>query len=192
MFTLKTIEEYEEILKNETCVGKKCEECIVFKNGVCTIGKLHPNDENTKNKFYKELYNILLNEYKQACEMLNINGVTNERAKTLANGIDVLTTRYRKEINCMLQEYPIKVEADFKTLEQAIGDDKVYFTFSVDKNSQLIPALLSNIRNNNCEICISTERKPIKSKVSNVGQDGSKINELDFTGSDGSKISRYF
>ena len=97
MYILKMIEEYEEILKNETCIGKKCEECIVFKNGVCTVGKLPPNDENTKNKFYKELYSILLNEYKQACDMLNFYGIPNERAKTLANGIDVLVARFREE-----------------------------------------------------------------------------------------------
>lgn len=164
MFTLKMIEEYEELLKNGPYNGTK----------------------------FKELYDALLQEYKQACSMLNAYGVTNERAKTLANGIDVLATRFRKEINCILQEYPIKVEANFKTFEETVGDDKVYFTFSIDKNSQLIPALLSNIHNNNCEICISTERKPIKSKVSNVGQDDSKSNKPDFTGSEGSKISRYF
>ena len=118
-----------------------------------------------ENKESKEvIFEKLLAEYKQACDMLNFYGVPNERAKTLANGIDVLVARFRKETNCLLQEYPVKIEAEFKTFEQTLGDDKVYITFSVDKNSPLIPALLSNIHNNNnnCEICISTERKPIK------------------------------
>lgn len=157
-----------------------------------------------ENKESKEvIFEKLLAEYKQACKVLNYYGVSNERAKTLVNGIDVLTTRFRKETNCLLQEYPVKIEAEFKTFEQTLGDDKVYITFSVDKSSPLIPALLSNIRND-CKICISSKTKepdfsngggggPGKeSKVSNVGQDGSKINKPNFTGSDGSKISRYF
>jgi hypothetical protein len=51
-----------------------------------------------ENKESKEvIFEKLLAEYKQACKALNFYGVPNERAKTLANGIDVLVARFREE-----------------------------------------------------------------------------------------------
>ena len=51
-----------------------------------------------ENKESKEvIFEKLLAEYKQACDKLNFYGVPNERAKTLANGIDVLVARFRAE-----------------------------------------------------------------------------------------------
>jgi len=51
-----------------------------------------------ENKESKEvIFEKLLAEYKQACDMLNFYGIPNERAKTLANGIDVLVARFREE-----------------------------------------------------------------------------------------------
>lgn len=51
-----------------------------------------------ENKESKEvIFEKLLAEYKQACEALNFYGVPIERAKTLANGIDVLVARFREE-----------------------------------------------------------------------------------------------
>ena len=93
-----------------------------------------------ENKESKEvIFEKLLAEYKQACDMLNFYGVPNERAKTLANGIDVLVTRFSSERR-----------RNVKSIIEICGLGK-------------------------------------ESKVSNVGQDGSKINKPNFTGSDGSK-----
>ncbi len=41
----------------------------------------------------------------RAYSMLEANGVSRERAKSVANGIDVLSTRYRRELNTVNHAY---------------------------------------------------------------------------------------
>ena len=46
-------------------------------------------------------------EIERAYQMLSVYGVTKERAKSVSNGIDVLATRYRKEIHMLEMEIAI-------------------------------------------------------------------------------------
>lgn len=41
-------------------------------------------------------------EVERAFKMLSVHGVPRERARTVANGIDVLSTRYSKEIQTLM------------------------------------------------------------------------------------------
>jgi hypothetical protein len=53
-------------------------------------------------------------EIERAYQVLQMYGVSRERAKTIANGIDVLETRYRKDRNCFegeKQEYAASYHA---------------------------------------------------------------------------------
>ena len=49
-------------------------------------------------------YDFKVKEIENAYAMLSLYGVPRNRANTAANGIDVLATRYQREINCLNAE----------------------------------------------------------------------------------------
>ena len=61
-------------------------------------------------------------ELERAFAMLTMHGVPKERAKTVANGIDVLMTRVDREIKAIEGNSAMKAEAAEKGLGEAFGD----------------------------------------------------------------------
>lgn len=59
--------------------------------------------ENSKDLEYQEKSD-LYNNVEWGFHMLQVYGVPKERAKSVANGIDVLATRFRKEIHLLNRE----------------------------------------------------------------------------------------